>query len=179
MNVPNFLTILRIILVPVIVILLIQEKYFNALIVLTISGMTDILDGYIARQFNMQTVLGAYMDPIADKALMASCFITLAATGMIPAWLTVIVISRDVIILLGILMLFLMSISVEIRPAGISKATTVIQVITVFAVLFVESFFSRGLYVIVHPMYWLTAIFTILSGLHYMIRGIRIVNSQP
>ncbi len=102
MNIPNFLSLLRIILVPVIVIFLIQESYTKALITFTVAGLTDIIDGTLARTLNQQTKLGSFLDPIADKILLSTSFVTLSVFGLIPSWLTVIVISRDFIILLGI-----------------------------------------------------------------------------
>ena len=120
MNVPNLLTLLRIILSPVIVILLIQGAFFKALIVFIVAGITDALDGFLARVLHQQTVLGAYLDPIADKALLASSFITLSVLHIIPGWLTVIVISRDFIILLGISVLSIMSIPVT-DPAAVRQ----------------------------------------------------------
>ncbi len=108
MNIPNLITLLRIILVPVVVILLIQGSFLKALMVFIVAGLSDALDGFLARVLNQQTALGAYLDPIADKALLASTFITLSVLHVIPGWLTVIVISRDLIILLGILILSIM-----------------------------------------------------------------------
>ncbi len=175
MNIPNILTLLRVILVPVIVILLIDESYFQSLVVLTISGLTDVLDGFLARRLNMQTILGAYMDPIADKALISSCYIALAITGIIPSWLAVIIISRDVIILLGILVLFLLSVPVEINPSRVSKITTVFQVVTVILVLFAQSFPASGISPLVIPFFWFTGALTVISGLSYMIRGVRLI----
>ncbi|MGZ6290942.1 MAG: CDP-alcohol phosphatidyltransferase family protein, partial [Syntrophales bacterium] len=99
MNVPNLLTLARILLVPITVIFLMQGAFAKALILLIVSGITDALDGFFARILNQQTVLGSYLDPIADKALFASCFVTLSIKGIIPGWFTVIVISRDFIIL--------------------------------------------------------------------------------
>ena len=135
MNIPNLLTLLRIILVPVIVILLIQGLYLKALIVFIVAALSDVLDGFLARILHQQTALGAYLDPIADKALLASSFVTLSVLHVIPGWLTVIVISRDVIILLGISVLSIMSISVKIRPTFVSKITTALQLSTVLMVL--------------------------------------------
>ena len=108
MNIPNLITLLRIILVPVIVILLIQGSFFKALIVFIVAGLSDALDGFLARVLKQQTVLGAYLDPIADKALLVSSFVTLSVLHIIPSWLVVIVISRDFIILLGISVLSIM-----------------------------------------------------------------------
>jgi cardiolipin synthase (CMP-forming) len=176
MNIPNLITLLRIILVPVIVILLIQGFFFKALIVFIVAGLSDALDGFLARVLKQQTVLGAYLDPIADKALLASSFITLSVLHIIPSWLAVIVISRDFIILLGISVLSIMSISVEIRPAFVSKVTTGLQLITVLLALSfrclpgaIDGIWSLALY-------WVTAFFTIISGLHYMARGMELIN---
>ena len=108
MNIPNFLTLFRIILVPAFVIFLIQSEYDKALIVFVVAGLTDALDGTLARLLKCQTILGAYLDPIADKLLLVTSYATLAILGIIPAWLSVLVISRDIIILIGIAIIALM-----------------------------------------------------------------------
>ena len=176
MNIPNFITLLRIILVPVIVILLIQGSFLKALIVFIVAGLSDALDGFLARVLKQQTVLGAYLDPIADKALLASSFVTLSILHIIPSWLAVIVISRDFIILLGISVLSIMSISVEIRPTFISKVTTALQLITVLLALSFKClpWAIDGIWPL--ALYWVTAFFTILSGLNYMLRGMELIN---
>ncbi|MCK9362222.1 MAG: CDP-alcohol phosphatidyltransferase family protein [Syntrophales bacterium] len=178
MNIPNFITLLRIILVPVVVILLIQGSFLKALAVFVIASISDAVDGFLARVMHQQTIVGAYLDPIADKALLASTFVTLSILHVIPAWLAVIVISRDFMILLGISVLFIMSVSVEIRPALVSKITTVLQVSTIFLALFIRCLpegIDQGWLII---LYWGTAIFTIVSGLHYMFRGINLINND-
>jgi cardiolipin synthase len=109
MNVPNFLTILRILSIPVFVIFLLYDHFFVALLIFIGAGITDGLDGWIARVFNQRTTIGSYLDPIADKLILLTSFIVLAVLGIIPSWLTVIVIARDVIILLGVLILQLTS----------------------------------------------------------------------
>ena len=176
MNVPNLITLLRIILVPVIVILLIQGSFFKALIMFIVAGLSDALDGFLARVLNQQTVLGAYLDPIADKALLASSFVTLSVLHIIPSWLAVIVISRDSIILLGISVLSIMSITVEIRPALVSKVTTGLQLITVLVALSFRClpWAVNGIWSL--ALYWVTAFFTIVSGLNYMVRGMELIN---
>ena len=176
MNIPNFLSLIRIILVPVFVIFLIQGEYYNALIIFVIAGLTDILDGTMARLLSAQTKLGSYLDPIADKLLLATSFVTLAILGIIPGWLTVIVISRDFIIILGIAILSLMSVPFEIKPALISKATTALQLGTIFFALLHKAV-THGLsnnWIL--ALFWLTALFTIASGLVYISRGIKIIN---
>jgi cardiolipin synthase len=176
MNIPNLITLLRIILVPVIVILLIQGSFFKALIVFIVAGLSDALDGFLARVLKQQTVLGAYLDPIADKALLASSFVTLSVLHIIPSWLAVVVISRDFIILLGISVLSIMSISVEIRPIFISKVTTGLQLIAVLLALSVRCLPCGFNEIWLLALYWVTAFFTILSGLNYMLRGMELIN---
>jgi len=176
MNIPNFLSLLRIILVPVFVIFLIQDEYYKALIIFVIAGLTDVLDGTMARLLNAQTKLGSYLDPIADKLLLATSFVTLAILGIIPSWLTVIVMSRDFIILLGIAILSLMSVTFEIKPAFISKVTTALQIGTIFFALIYKAVTHDLNYNWILTLFWLTASFTVASGLVYIIRGIKIIN---
>jgi len=174
MNIPNLLTLLRILLVPVTVIFLMQGAFTKALIVLAVSGITDALDGFLARILNQQTVLGAYLDPIADKALLASCFVTLSIKGIIPGWFTVIVISRDLIILIGIAIMSIMSIPYKIRPSFISKITTALQLFTLIFFLMFRILPGSIDYMWLLVLQWLTVLFTIISGLNYMFRGIRL-----
>ena len=181
MNIPNFLSLLRIILVPAIVIFLIQNEHVKALITFIVAGLTDALDGALARLLKKQTDVGAFLDPLADKILLSTSFIALSIFGLIPSWLTVIVISRDIIILMGIMTLSMMSISYEIKPVFVSKVTTALQIGTVFFALFLKSFTSEMIdyYQVVKIVSWLTASFTILSGLVYIYKGIKILNRQP
>jgi len=186
MNIPNFLSLLRIILVPVFVIFLIQQEYYNALIIFVIAGLTDVLDGTMARLLNAQTKLGSYLDPIADKLLLTTSFVILAILGIIPSWLTVIVISRDFIILLGIAILSLMSINFEIKPAFIGKVTTALQIAAVFFSLLNKAvihdlnynILKAELPVWILALFFLTALFSVASGLVYIARGIKIINSN-
>ena len=186
MNIPNFLSLLRIILVPVFVIFLIHQEYNNALITFVIAGLTDVLDGTMARLLNSQTKLGSYLDPIADKLLLTTSFVTLAILGIIPSWLTVIVISRDFIILLGIAILSLMSINFEIKPAFIGKVTTALQIAAVFFSLLNKAVIHDLNYNILKvelpvwilALFFLTASFSVASGLVYIARGIKIINSN-
>ena len=179
MNIPNLLTLLRILLVPLIVIFLIDGEFLKALITFFISGVTDALDGFLARVLNQKTILGAYLDPIADKALLVSCFLTLSIEGVIPGWLTVVVISRDVIILTGTFVLFMLSVSFEIKPILISKITTALQIMTVLLVLVLKSLPGSFDYSWILFLYWITALFTIISGLKYIAVGMRHHNHAP
>jgi cardiolipin synthase (CMP-forming) len=177
MNIPNFLSLLRIILVPVIVIFLIEESYAKALIVFVVAGLTDALDGTVARLLNKQTELGSFLDPLADKILLSTSFIALAIFSLIPSWLAVIVISRDFIILLGIATLSMMSVAYEIKPIFVSKVTTALQIATVFFALMIKAnTFEIASYNLIVGLSWLTASFTIISGLIYIIKGIKFIN---
>jgi cardiolipin synthase len=177
MNIPNFLSLLRIILVPVIVIFLIQGSYTKALIVFVIAGLTDALDGALARLLNKQTKLGSFLDPLADKILLSTSFIALAIFSLIPSWLAVIVISRDFMILLGIVILSMMSVVYEIKPVFISKITTTLQIATIFFALLLKTFtYNIISYDWIIILSWMTATFTIISGLIYIIKGVKFIN---
>ena len=134
-NIPNILTVIRILLVPLFVIFLLKNMFHFALLVFTIAAISDCFDGLIARYLNQRTVLGAYLDPLADKLLLSSSFIILAVIKSIPKWLAVIVISRDILIMLGVAIFAMTDIKFEIRPRITSKLTTVFQISTIFLVL--------------------------------------------
>ncbi len=174
-NIPNILTVARILLTPLFVILLIKSHFVHALVVFTLAGISDGLDGFIARYFNQRTIMGAYLDPIADKFLLSAAFITLAILTIIPAWLTVIVISRDILILVGIAVFTITDIKVNIKPSIVSKFTTAVQLGTVFIVLL--GFHFPAVTILEPSAIWITAGLTILSGLHYMIAGVSILQA--
>ena len=165
-NIPNILTVSRILLTPLFVIYLVKGMFHFALLVFTIAAISDGLDGLLARYFNQYSVLGAYLDPIADKLLLASAFATLAALRVIPAWLTIIVLSRDILIVTGIAVFTLMGIPFEIKPSLVSKWTTVFQFLTIFLTLLDPKI--PGIYIFKSSMFWMTAALTTTSGLHYV-----------
>jgi cardiolipin synthase (CMP-forming) len=172
-NVPNILTALRILMVPLFVICLMRELRFFALLVFTFAAISDGLDGLIARYYNQRTALGAYLDPIADKLLLITAFGSLAVLAILPGWLTVIVISRDVLILLGIAIFSITNINLEIRPSLVSKWTTFAQLVTVFMVLLNLTF--TGAEIIKYSVFWLTAALTTVSGIHYLYLGLHLL----
>lgn len=169
MNLPNLLTIFRILLVPIFIIFVIQNDLWMALVIFIMAGITDGLDGLLARVLNQRTVIGSYLDPIADKMLLISAYISLTIKGMLPGWLSVIVVSRDIIILAGIAVISLMGKGLDIHPSLSSKMTTVFQILTIIITLCA---FKK------YPAAWngfvaATAAFTVFSGLQYMYRGIK------
>ena len=173
LNIPNLITVIRITLVPLFVYLLLKDQYVAALLVFTSAGASDALDGFIARYYNQRTILGAYLDPIADKLLLMAAYVTMAILELVPEWLTVMVISRDVMICTGIAILTYTKIEFEVRPSIVSKFTTFAQIATIFVSLLSTSFSAVD---IIEPsLFWTTAILTIVSGLHYVYKGMRIL----
>ena len=174
LNLPNFLTILRIIAIPIFLIFLTDGRVGAALLTFVLAGITDSVDGAIARLTNTRTTLGAYMDPLADKMLILSAFVALALMDVVPRWLTVVVISRDVIILVGYLTLFLLTQQLmEIRPSAVSKAATFLHLVTLSAVLLALWKPPMDNPTIHNWLYAVTGATTAISGFHYIYRGLR------
>jgi cardiolipin synthase len=175
-NVPNTLTIVRILLTPLFAICLIKHSLGGALLVFAVAAVTDGLDGLVARLFRQKTALGAYLDPIADKLLLITAFLTLAIQGLLPSWLAVIVITRDVIILFGVALLTIMDRKVEAKPAMLSKITTVVQLAAVCSVLI--GFHTEVPANLLTPLFWITGAMTTISGLQYIYRGLNILQEE-
>ena len=164
---PNQLTLLRMIILPFIVINVVKHDFKWALALFILAGMSDGLDGLLARTLHQQTLLGQYLDPIADKLLMSTMFLVLSIEQMIPWKYTVVVFSRDVSILLISGVLFIIAGLRDFRPSIFGKANTFAQVAAIFFVLLL----------LVEPMRWVwiartiflraTFIFTIVSAVHY------------
>jgi cardiolipin synthase len=171
MTIPNLITAFRIILAPVFVIYLINDRLNAALVVFLICMISDGIDGMVARLFNQKSRLGAYLDPLADKTLLVTAFVLLAVRGYLPSWLTVAAIARDVMILLGVLVFHLNRMEIKIRPSAVSKINTCFQFITLSMVLLKGCLLLPP--VIYEGLYYVTAAFTIASGLHYMQYGLR------
>jgi cardiolipin synthase len=174
-NIPNILTVLRILVTPLFVIFLIRDQHTYALIIFILAGVTDGLDGLIARMFNQRSDLGAVLDPIADKLLLTAAYISLGILKDIPGWLAVVVISRDVLIVTGVAVLSFADIHFEIRPSLISKWTTVFQVLTIAIGLM--NLKSYGAVLALTVIGWVTAGITVLSGLHYTYLGLHILQT--
>jgi cardiolipin synthase len=174
-NIPNILTVLRILITPLFVILLIRDLHGYAFLLFLFAGISDGLDGLIARMFNQRSDLGAVLDPVADKLLLTAAYLSLGILKDIPGWLTVVVISRDVLIVIGIAVLTFSGIHFDIRPSLISKWTTVCQIFTV-AVTLLDLRFHEGA-MVWHILCWTTAVMTVLSGLHYTYLGLHILQT--
>jgi cardiolipin synthase (CMP-forming) len=167
---PNLLTLLRLIFVPFAVIAVLGGHYGWALLIFVFAGITDGLDGLVARVMEQQTTLGQYLDPIADKLLLSTMFLVLFAKHKIPLTVTVLVFSRDAIIVIICALLYAAGAMKIFRPSWLGKANTAAQILTVLLVLLNE----------IYGNYWiqkgrqlgfnLTVALTVLSGLHYVVR---------
>ncbi len=176
MNLPNLLTLTRVLLIPLFVIFIIQKSFTHALITFAIAGITDGIDGLVARITHQKTELGAYLDPIADKLLLICAFLTLAIIERLPGWLAVVVITRDVIILLGVLIMILNNYSIKIGPSLLSKVTTNFQILTILLALWEGR--SEGWTILRTISFYGTTFLTILSGTHYIYIGTKILNQK-
>lgn len=176
MNVPNSLTILRILLIPVFVGFLIYERYDYSLGVLLVAGLTDGLDGTIARVANQRTRLGAYLDPLADKLLLTSGFVTISVLHLIPLWIAILVVSRDVILMTGTVVARQTESRVDLSPTLLGKGTTLFQLVYLILVVGLTSR-HMDLQVIQPLLYFMVGL-TVLSGFHYLYRGYVHVNAS-
>jgi cardiolipin synthase len=174
LTIPNLITLFRIILTPLFIIFLIQGNYRKAFVVFVLAGVSDMADGLIARTWQQKSRLGSYLDPLADKLLMAASFVTLSIYHQIPSWLTVVVLSRDVVLATGVLIFRLADIPLVVRPSLAGKWTTTFQLTTVGFVLLNKIW---ALHPLVLPVFfWVTGGLTTISGLQYFYRGIKQTN---
>jgi cardiolipin synthase len=173
MNIPNYITLVRIVLIPFFINAMIYGYYRSALTIFIVACATDALDGLIARVTNSITELGALLDPIADKLLILSAFVTLVLLGMLPVWLVIIVVSRDVILILGSFVIYFLGYELKARPSFIGKATTSLQLLVVTLALVLKAFGTDMAWMQV--LHWTTAVFTLASGFQYVVRGTKIV----
>jgi cardiolipin synthase (CMP-forming) len=180
-TIPNLLSLFRMGLVPFFIIAVLEGQATRALLLFAAAGVTDALDGAIARFFNQRSALGAYLDPIADKLLLTSAYVVLAFPGVgevmrIPAWVSVLVIARDVLLVTVALILYLALGVKRFPPSLLSKLTTLTQVAAVVLVLASGSF--RDVEEVATGVVYLAAALTIASGLDYVLRSNRLVGDK-
>ncbi len=167
MTIPNYITIFRFILAPFIVMALLSGYVGTALVGFVIAGISDGVDGFIARRYDQKSELGAYLDPIADKVLLVSLFVVLGVLKELPVWLVVIVVSRDIFIIGAVLLGAVIGKPVEMHPLLISKANTALQIILVTVTLAEMAYFSpTGTRMI---LIWLVALLTVASATAYLV----------
>src|SRR6266571_4791437 len=175
MGLANWLILLLILLIPVFVLLLVYRRPGAALIVFGMAAMTDLLDGWVARRWNDQSTLGAFLDPMADKLLLTASFVTLTYLKALPFWIAAVVISRDVILVVGAIVIQMVGARLYPRPTWAGKAATFFQILAVLVGL-------TARYVQLPPLargsvMWLAAGFTVISGLQYIVQGMRFLNT--
>ncbi|PTM42805.1 CDP-alcohol phosphatidyltransferase family protein [Bosea sp. 124] len=137
MTLPNLITIGRLFLVPLVIVMILNGRWQAAFIIFVVAGVSDAVDGVLAKRFGMASELGAYLDPIADKALIVSIYLTLAISGAIPSWLVILVVSRDVMIVSAVILSWVMGKPLAMAPFVVSKLNTGAQLI--FAALLLAS----------------------------------------
>ena len=180
-TIPNFLSLLRMGLVPLFIIAVIDGESRKALLIFVAAGVTDALDGFIARFANQQSLLGAYLDPIADKLLLTSAYVALSIPQLnhgapIPLWVTVLVLARDLLIVVMALILYLAAGVRRFPPSVLSKITTVVQVTAVALVL--VSALWPPLEPVASTLVYAVALLTVASGLDYIVRASRLQGQE-
>jgi cardiolipin synthase (CMP-forming) len=184
---PNALTIFRMVLIPIFVSLLFYQRSVWALVVFVMAGITDGLDGLLARRFDQQSHLGTILDPIADKLMLVTAFVVLSMKGVfpqplpkhlpVPFWVTVAVISRDVFIIVGAAAINMMTGFRGFRPSFLGKVSTTVQIVAIAAIIFAARFPTGSGYYL--PTIY-TTVFTlaILSGAHYVFFVSKLMNED-
>lgn len=172
MTIPNLITILRFLLVPCVVYALLTGEWGWAFTGFVVAGVSDGVDGFIARHFNQRSKLGAYLDPVADKVLLVSVFVVLGFLGELPLWLVIAAVSRDALIVSGVVLATIMGNPVEMKPFLVSKANTAVQIVLAALVLGENAFGAEtgGLRM---AIVYLSGLLTIASAGAYLVAWLR------
>jgi cardiolipin synthase (CMP-forming) len=175
LNLPNLITIARILLVPVLVLAIGAGEMRFAFLLFLAAGVSDAVDGFLAKRFGMTSEIGAYLDPLADKALIMSIYIALAISGEMPRWLVILVVSRDIMIISGVILSWLVGNPVAMKPHPVSKLNTVAQIVYAGLVLAALGFhFDAGVAGMI--LVGLVAVLTLLSVGFYVREWMRHFN---
>ena len=172
MSLPNIISLGRLLAVPIMVWLLLSDRLDAAFWLFVIAGASDAVDGFIAKRYRMATRLGRYLDPIADKALLVSTYIALGRIGLLPDWLVILVVSRDVLIVIGVMLTFTLSHRLNYEPAMISKVNTALQILLAALVLG-QIAFDVPLGQVPTVMIVAVATTTVASGASYLVQWMR------
>ena len=167
MSIPNLITLGRVILVPIVFWLLLNGQLQAAFVAFVVAGISDAVDGFLAKRYGWETELGGYLDPLADKLLIVCIFIALGVTGRLPSWLVIAVVTRDVLIVIGVVLSWLMNHPTPMKPIVVSKMNTVPQIVLAATVLADEAF-HLNLRGPVIGLTWVTAVTTIASLVAYL-----------
>ena len=175
-SLPNILTLSRIILLPVYVAAFIYNRYEYALLIFAIGGLSDILDGFIARAMKQTTEFGKMLDPVADKFFLLTAYILMSIHGVLPKWISVIVISRDLIVITGCLIIYFLTDKLRIEPSALGKLSNALQFILIgFALITLN--LNNGI-IVPKPFIILVALLTTISGLQYVYKGMKIAGAE-
>ena len=172
MNIPNTLTFARIVSVPLLIWLIIDQDFLASFVVFMLAGISDAADGYLAKRYGWHTELGAYLDPIADKALLVAIYVSLGLGGHLPVWLAIVVVSRDILIVGAVVLAWIMGRPVEVKPLAVSKINTFAQIALAGLVL-AKLGLGLGLEGLVGVLIWVTGALTILSAFAYFLGWLR------
>jgi cardiolipin synthase (CMP-forming) len=175
-NIPNTLTMLRIVIIPILITSIIYNQYFYALLLFVIAALTDLLDGLFARLANQKTALGTFLDPLADKFLLITSFILFSVYGWIPKWFAVVVISRDLIVVIGWFLLFMVTNTSQVEPVILGKIAIASQLLILAYVLL--SMNVAALPPAHNLFFALSALITAVSGLQYIYKGFKLTNAN-
>ena len=178
-NLPNLLTILRMAMVPVVVYFIVEGRYLLAGWLFGAAAFTDILDGLAARGMGVNTQVGAYLDPIADKCLLSGVFLALGWSRMVPRWMVAIVLGRDLYILLAASACLLWTPLRKFPPSLLGKASTFMQISTVVAWLVRDAYGTAPLVAAADILMWFAVALAFASGFEYTIRGVRLLRAAP
>jgi len=176
MNFANIITVVRLLFTPIIIWLIFSSYYYLGLIFFVLSGLSDALDGFIAKQFNQRTILGSYLDPVADKTLIVSSILALGYMGTIPSWLIILIVSRDLAILGAVIISWLVERSLKIEPIISSKINTFLQIFYIGLILLNLSSKEEIIYlnIFILPTFSiLIALSTLTSWFSYLILWLR------
>ena len=176
MSIPNLITLGRIILVPIVVWAITSGEMRVAFFLFLAAGISDAVDGFLAKRFHMASELGALIDPLADKALIVSIYVALGIAAALPISLVILVVSRDIMIIAGFMLSWLVGKPMPVRPLPVSKLNTVVQILLASLVL-AEQGFSFDVAVAVNVMIGLAAVLTLLSIAFYLAEWLRHMNS--
>ncbi|MSO88895.1 MAG: CDP-alcohol phosphatidyltransferase family protein [Rhodospirillaceae bacterium] len=179
MSIPNILSLARLLSVPFVIWLLLSHLFTPAFWVFVTAGLTDAIDGYVAKRFNSRTVLGGYLDPVADKVMLVGVYLTLGYLGHIPIWLAILVVFRDLLIVGGVILLHTATEPIgSVRPTPVSKLNTVVQIALIAFVLARLGLGMDDLGV-GEALVYLTGATTLVSGLDYLTKfGRRVPRSE-
>jgi len=172
LTLPNLITIGRLLLVPLIIWLIVADQPFAAFWVLVIAGISDAVDGFLARQLDLRSDLGTYLDPIADKTMLVSIYVTLAVVYAIPVWLTILIVSRDFLIVGAVVLSWMLGEPTSVQPLRISKLNTVLQIILA-AVVLGDLAFTVDLATLSMTLVYIVATLTVASAAIYLVEWVR------